>query len=286
MDSLAANPSGGSGIYGSNRTVQPNGQDALNLLFQLKDRENRDFRDKANFMSDLSLKQDRMRNLFDPEKQNTPPMNTVIAKDPNQMTGYEKGELDIKKQGVGLEKQKLAQQGKQGQSALDIKQQTADLAQQKNDQINETKNADMQRKIADADKKLQLAQQALEQKGNNAEAALQAHKDLAAAMEERHKLEIAQKDAQFKTTSDQHQQTIDALNERLKQGKNSKTTTEINPEGTKKTVTTQKGNMIQVSGPKTPKNPNGIYTIPEDKEDDWNRNHKDQPDQIKQDEEE
>lgn len=270
MDNLANNP-GGSGIYGSNNTPDNFGpQDALNLVFQLKDRENRDFEHKANFMSDLSLKQDRMRNLFNPNKQEEKPqMNTVMAKDPNQMTGYEKGELDVKRQGLGIDKQRLAQQGKIGQGALDIKQQQADLAQQKSDQINATKQADMERKINESTKKFELAQAELDRKTKAGEDTLQAHKDVAAAIEERHKLEMAQKDTAFQESKRLHDAQIKDMEDKAKNSSESETTTEINPEGTKKTVTTNKGGTVQVIG-KDGKS----YTIPKNKLDDWNKNHK------------
>src|SRR5271167_3480562 len=64
MQSLAANPSGSAGVYG--QPSQPN--DTLALVNQIKDREKADFKDKANFMADLSLKQDRLRRLYDPQQ--------------------------------------------------------------------------------------------------------------------------------------------------------------------------------------------------------------------------
>jgi hypothetical protein len=288
MQSLASNPGGGI----ANQPDQLSNQDALGIVNQLKDREMTDFQKKANFMSDLSLRQEqRMRSLFDPNNPNkaTTPgqptgqpenMNVVQAQDPQAMTGYQKGELGIRQQDVNLDSQKLAQSGKLGQGALDIKQQQADLNQQKSDQINTTKQADMQRKIDESNQKIAVAQQALQQKTDNATAQLEAHKNLAAAMEERHKLELAQKDAQFQITSDQHQKAIDALQEKLKQSGHSTTTTEVNPDGTKKTVTTQRGAQ---TAPAPEKQPDGSYkvtapdgsigTIPADKLDDWMTNH-------------
>jgi len=262
MDSLASNPRGSS-IYNDPGIQTPQYGQTLDLVNQLKDRELRDFKDKANFMSDLSLKQDRLRSLFNPEQQQ--PMNTVIGHDPSQMTGYEKGELGIKQQQLGQESQRISQQGKLGEESINVRQQQEKLNQQKSDQINANKQADMQRKIDESEQKIQLAQQALNSRNTNAEAQLQAHKDLAAAMEERHKLELAQKDAQFQKVSDQHQQTIDALQAKLKQGAKTQTTTEINPEGNRKTVTTQRGSssMIKVQG-----KDGQTYEIPEDKLDD------------------
>jgi hypothetical protein len=267
MDSLANNPSGN--IYG--QPAQTGNGDVLELVNQLRDRDMRDFKDKSNFMSDLSLKQDKMRAMFNPDrlglKDNQQPlpnqeMNTVLGQDPNAMTGYEKNKIGLEQQNLGLERQKIAQSGKLSQNALDIKQQQADLAQQKSDQIHAQKQSDMERKIAEADKKLEFAKQKLETDSADKEKSLQAHKDLAAAMEERHKLELAQKDAQFQRTSEQHQQTIDRLNKDLEQKKNTKTTTELNADGSKKTVTTERGDTgtVQVIG-KDGKS----YTIPKNK---------------------
>jgi hypothetical protein len=248
MNSLSSNPSG-SGIYGQPK--QETDDDVLELVNQLRDREMRDFKDKSNFMSDLSLKQDRIRRIFDAEQQSQnqqqPQMNNVVAKDPNQMTGYEKGQLGIRQQEANIDSQRLSQQGKLGQRALDIKSQQADLAQQKSDQINANKQADMERKINEANQKIQLAQQALEQKTDNAEARLQTNRDLAAAMEERHKLELAQKDHQFQITSEEHKKAMDIAQQKIDQSGESETTTEINADGTKKTVKTTRGSKKRVA---------------------------------------
>ncbi len=280
MDSLArnpisnANPSGGSSIYG-----QPGmGSDSqsLDIVNQIKNREMKDFQDKANFMADLSLRQQlRQRQMFPPEPSSTQgnnptndgsqgqPQNVVMAQDPNQLTGYQKADIGVRQQGQNLESQRLNQQGKLGQEAIDIKTQQEKLNQQKSDQINAQKQADMQRKITESEAKIKQAQDALADKTRNEKDQLQAHKDLAAAMEERHKLELAQKDAQFQKASDQHQEQIDALQKKVNQAGRTKTTTELNPDGTKKTVTTEKGdaadtvNVIGKDGKQ--------YTIPKDK---------------------
>ena len=260
MDRLSANPSSTSSIYGM--PDQQSDQSVLDIVNKLKDREMQDFRDKANFMSDLSLRQEqRMRNLYDPEKSNlNQKQNTVMV---NQMTPYEQGELGIKQQGLNLESQRIGQQGKLGQQALDIKSQQEQLNKQKSDQINAQKQADLERKINEANQKIELAQQALQQKSDNAAAQLEAHKALAAAVEERHKLELDMKQHQFDVTSEQHQKQIKLLEERLKQAGVTETTTEINPERTRETVTTKRGdkagtvNVIGKDG--------NQYTIPRDK---------------------
>src|SRR5579859_5946707 len=187
MDSLAQNPNinpgvSNSGVYGM--PGQTSDSDVLSLVNQLKDREMRDFKDKANFMSDLSLNQEqRMRNLWDPNKTNLANRTTVQAGEApgqpnpeslamNPMPGMTtKDKLDY-----GLKQQELVQKGKFGQEALDVKSQQEKLNQQKSDQINAQKQADMQRKIEESNQKIELAQQKLQQAGDNAQAQLAAHK--------------------------------------------------------------------------------------------------------------
>lgn len=285
MDSLKTNPSGSSGVYGA---ISPsNDNDTLSIVDRLKDREMQDFKDKAHFMSNLSLQQDRLRRLYDPsvgpkgaqtpevqqnldrgqgqEQNPTQGMNVSQVRDPNQMTGYEKGELSIRQQGLGQEQQKINQAGKLGEERLGIQTAQEKLNQQKSDQANAAKQADLERKINEANQKIELAQQALQQKGDNAAATLEAHKTLAAAVEERHKLEMENMQHRFDVTSDQHQQTIDALNERIKQSKNMKQV-KRDSAGNEITTETTKGDeadTVQAIG-----KDGKTYTIPRSKLDD------------------
>lgn len=278
MDSLAANPSGSSGIYNSGGgSSSPGMGDVLNIVNQLKDREMRDFQAKSNFMSDLSLRQEaRMRNLFNPEGatqggQNTQGMNTVVAHDPNQITGFQRGELGVRQGELGVRQQQLAQTGKIGQERIDIQSAQQKLNQQKSDQINANKQADMQRKIDESNRKLELAQADLDRKTKAGEDTIQAHKDYQSAIEERHKLELAQKQHQFDVTSEQHGKQIKALEERVKQTGKTTTKTRVNAEGTERTTETRRGaasDTVQVTG-----RDGKTYEIPADKEDDWNANH-------------
>ena len=231
MNSLPANPSGSYGIYGQGgQSAQP---DVLGIVNNLKDREMRDFRDKAQFMSDLSIKQDRLRRLYgldggksldqQESQQGQQPMNTVTGVDPNQMTGYQKADIGIKQQGMNLDSQKMAQASRMGEESLGIKSQQEQLNQQKSDQINAGKQADMQRKIDDSAQKIEMAQQALNSKNTNAESQLQAHKDMAAAVEERHKLEMAQKDQAFEDSKQLHAAQIKNMQDKLDQSGNTST---------------------------------------------------------------
>lgn len=282
MDSLALNPAGSSsGIYGMPARQDDN--DVLSLVNRLKDREMQDYKNRAQFDDERSLRQEmRMRSLYDLNKPPTPMQmginqtaenvkinpNDILS--PDQQIDFQnradKPKLDLEKQNLDLKRQDIAQQNKFSQQALDIKSQQEKINQQKADQTNQQKQADLERKIEETNKKIELAQQALQQKSDSAEAHLQAQKDMAAAVEERHKLEMAMKDHQFQITSEQHQKQIDALEERLKQQGNTETTTELDPSGNKKTVTTKKGDaatQVQVIG-----KDGKTYTIPKDKLDD------------------
>ncbi len=276
MDNLAANPRGDSSIYGNPGIQKPDTESALYLVNQLKDREMKDFKDKSNFMSDLSLRQEgRMRALYDPNNQpinqqtgkisgpGGEPQNTVMAQDPNQLTGYQKGELGVKQQELNLNSQRLAQTGKLGQEAIDIRGKQETLNQQKSDQINKNKQADMERKAEEFGKRFEAMQAELERKTKAGEDTLQLHKDIAANVKERHELEMEKmkhdmnlKDEQFNELKKRHE---DLTNER----ENSQTTTEINSDGTKRTTTTKKGdvaNTVSVIG-----KDGKTYNIPKNK---------------------
>ncbi len=261
---LAANP-GGSGIYGNPGQQTQGSGDALDIVNLLKDREMRDFKEKANFMSDLSLKQDRQRALYDPSnEQGNQQQNTRVAQDPNQMTGYEKGELGVRQQGLNLEQQKIAQTGKLGEEALGVKTAQEKLNQQKSDQINVQKQADMQRKIDDSTQKFAAMQAELERKTKAGEDTLQLHKDIAASAEERHKLEMEKmkhdmdiKDQQFEELKKQHS---DLLTQR------GRTKTTIKQGDETRTTTIERGDAadtVQAVG-----KDGKTYTIPKDKLDD------------------
>lgn len=273
MNNLMSNPGGS--ISGQ---PQQGVQDPLGLVNNLKDREMRDFQNKATFMADLSLKQDRLRALFDPSKNQTgtgeaPQQSSGITpgSQPKTIDPAQQAELGIRQQQANTESQRVNQQGKFGQEAQDVKSKQEALNQQKSDQIHQQKQSELEAKISQANDKLTQAQAALAQKGATAEASLQAHKDLAAAVEERHKLEIDNMNHKFEVTSGQHQQTIDNLTEQLKQRGHQSQDIKTNPDGTEKSIDTRRGSaadIIQVQ------HKNGkTYEIPKDKLDEWNANH-------------
>jgi hypothetical protein len=275
MQSLASNPGGG--IYGANQQQV----DPLSLVNQIKNRDLQDFKDKANFMSNLSLQQDRLKRIYDNQdmqnRQGGP--NVQVARDSNQMTGYEKGELGIKQQQNNIESQRLAQQGRLGEQAIGVRTAQEQLNQQKSDQIYQQKQNELQAKINDSNARTQAAQDKLQQAGENAAAKLDATKEYQAAVEERHKLEMDMKDSQFRAADANHKAQIKVLQDKLDQQANTSTTTEVNPEGTKRTTTTQRGSGQGSSSNKNTPTVMGTgkngkqYPVPVDKIDDWNAYH-------------
>lgn len=263
---LASSPNNSS-IYG--QPSQGGDPDVLSLVNTMKNREMADFKEKANFMSDLSLKQDRLKKLFDPEQSSGgQTQNTVMAQDPNQMTGYQKGELGIRQQEANTESQKLAQQNKFGQESQDLKTKQEALNQQKSDQINADKNKKMQDDMDQYKGKLDLAYQQLQDKNTSAEQQLELHKTIAENTEAYHKLQMAQQQDKFEKSQSDHKDAMKNMQDKLDQASHSKTTTQMNADGTKKTVETDKGGTVQVQG-----KDGKTYEIPADKADEWNQQH-------------
>jgi hypothetical protein len=297
MDSLAANPSGGSSVWQPPGGQGQSNQDVLGLYDQIRNREHDDFQKKANFMADLSLKQERLRRMYDPTSVRTAtegqlhgqqpdnkiqtqqqPNQMMMGRDPNAMNDYQKGELGIRQKGLDLESQKLIQQNKMGEGALDIKDRQQKLNQEKSDQIHEQKMSDLQRKQDEYKQKMDLAQQQLTDKNANAEKQLELHKTIAENTKAYHdaemakgKLQLDQKDAQFKALQAEHDKLL-KQNSRTKQVKKDSAGNQI-------TTETTKGDAI---GAPT-KNQDGTYTvtgkdgqkykIPAEKLDEWNQNH-------------
>jgi hypothetical protein len=287
VSNLAANPAGG--IAG-----QPAPQDTLGIINNLKDREMRDFQNKAQFMSDLSIKQDRLRKIYGLDggpaqqkdfgspipggvnsqqatQQQPIQQSQRQGQDPNAMTGYEKGELDIKQKGLGLEQAKLTQQGQLGDQALGIKQQAADLAQGKSDQINKVKTDE----VEVAKGKLALATKALEDKTLSTEKLVEAHKVAAKAAEDYHNKVQQQQRDEFDAKQAQQQQEFSATLNMHKQGiknaQNTKTTVTNSPDGSSRTTTKQTGDASKTV--KLMGKDKKYYDIPADKVDEWNQNH-------------
>lgn len=279
MDNLARDPSGSSSIAGQ---PQQNNQDPLYLVNQIKDREINDFKNKANFMSDLSLKQERARALFDPSKTATETnqglpsggsgmpqgFSAVMGHDPNQQTQQQKDELGIRQQGMNLEGQRIAQQGKLGEQALGIKSDQEKLNQQKSDQIHQQKINELEAKQTDFKQKLDLAHQQLTDKNTSLESQLKLHQSIADNTKAFHDAEKSKMELTFQKQASEHKDKMDMMQKQL-DAKNAPVTKqeEMTPDG-KKITTTSRGSKVQVTG-----KDGQTYEIPADKVDEWNQNH-------------
>jgi hypothetical protein len=229
-------------------------------------------------MADLSLKQERLRAMYDPtalhqqDAQNPQQMQPQVSqiKDLNAMSGYEKGELGVKQQGMNLEQQKLDQNKQLGQEAADTKSAQEKLNQQKSDQIHAQKIAELEAKQAESKNKLDLAHQALTDKNTNLQNQLDLHDTIAKNTKAYHDAEMAKKDLVFAQSQKAHQDLMDNMQKKL-DAANKTITTTLNPDGTSKTVKTTTGSAektVRVQGK------DGTFgTIPADKLDDWNANH-------------
>ena len=261
MSSLAANPSGSGSVFGMPGPQR--GGDELQFVNNIKDREMNDYKNKANFMADLSIKQDRLRKLYgldggaggqmqQPQGNQSPEQQQQMlnAQDPSkQINPMQQAQLGLQQRGQDLESQRITQQGKMGQEAIDIKQQQADLNQQKSDQINALKTQEAENRRNEAEARLKLQGDTIEN--------LKAYRE---AMDAWHKTQMEDKDRQHQKDKDQMQANIDALHAqmdrrldqgdtRLDQAGNKEVTTNVNPEGTKRTVTTKSGSSQDENDP-------------------------------------
>lgn len=248
----------------SNSTTAPQSgnfgtDDIMTLLGHVRDRNLSDYEKKQQFNSDLSLRHNRLASMINPEtgQEKSPwasQQPNVIFKDNNpDITPLQKEELGQKGKELGLQTEELKTKTADTKAKQSLAEREFGLEQQKNKQIYETKQADMQRKIDEANHKLELAYTQLGDKNANQAAVLASHKAIQDAMEERHKLELANKDMQFNESKRLHDAQIAKMQSDA-ESKNapSTRTTEVNAEGTKKTETTIKGGKtgkIKVVGP-------------------------------------
>jgi len=311
MQNLAANPSG-TGIYGMPGPQSITPGDALSIVNAIKDREMRDFQNKAQYMSNLSIQQDRMRRVYGldspPGEEGTSftgyptqrmpdasgpggAQNVVMAQDPNQITAAQKAELGIRQGQLEQQKAALAQRGKLGQEAIDVRTAQEKLNQQKSDQIRDQKQAELEAKINKTQADHEMNVKRLQDANINAQDRIKILQDTQKSMEAYHNAVKARDEQRHQDAQDKMKSTIDYQNRVLQQRGRSRTTTEISPEGTKKTVTTERGPQTSGIGTAPRRNSDGTYhvvgpdgkeyDVPADKLDDWNSNH--QPEQEEQD---
>lgn len=150
--------------------------------------DRQDFEAKNNFMSDLSLKQQNLQRIFNPNQQQQGQQPNVVF-NPLGTDGI----APVDKAKLDLEKQKLQQGQVTDKAELDLKQKALELDKEKNKNIYDTKQQDMQRKVDDADARLKLAFDRLNLDANNATAHANFNKAQMDATEARHALELTQR---------------------------------------------------------------------------------------------
>lgn len=255
--------SSGSSVYNDN--PMENDSDFFNREMsmdeELRRRDMNDFRQKNQFMSELSNRQPRMQQLFNPTpsrdmKAPTEGMD-VVFKD-NAITPFQKAGLDLKGEDTRIDRAKLGNDTrrvnlaeKMGEEKLDLEGKKHELNVEKNKNIFETKQADLQRKVDEAANKLDLADRQLALKKDDSAATVARHKAELDATNARHALEMHQKENALAEATRLHDAQIADAKKKTEQSAESETTTELNADGTKKTVKTQKGakKRISVIGP-------------------------------------
>jgi hypothetical protein len=272
-DNLAANPS--SGVYGG---IGPNNNaegDVLDFVNKIKDRNMQDFKNRAVFMNTLQNQQANLRRVMSPEGQQSgtmgepikPPMNVQQAPDPNQMMNENqvpfpiRAELANRDKQANVESQRIAQQGKFGQEALDIKSAQEKLNQQKSDQIDALKIRQENDKVANEQARAKAVQDAQDARNKNFSSTLQQHKDQMQQMKDKYDADREAADARHQANMDAMDARTKILEEAAKQKGRTTQTTSVG--GQTRTQTTEKGtaaDRVQVIG-----KDGKAYMIPGDK---------------------
>lgn len=264
LQAASSTPSGVANPLGS--SAMPTG-DILDIYNNIKDREMRDFQNKASFMADLSLKQERLRKMYDnmdstygmgPQITDTQktatnpsgqPQNTVMAADPNALTGYQKADLALKQQGQNIESQRVAQTGQLGQQKLDIQSAQEKLNQQKSDQVYETKQADLQRKYDEAATKAKESDAKLKQNETDLDKRLAAAKEHEKNMADLHKAQMDLQQSKYDKAVSDHKDAMNKMQQRLDQQKNTQTVKRDAQGNIISTTDTSRGGKTLMYGP-------------------------------------
>jgi len=256
LDELKKAQQGNSSIYGA---VAPDNDNHIADILSARQSMQRDdlntFKNKANFMSDLSLRQNRMKSIYDLEGASQPPanglfgmnngmtsnngqpMNTVLREDPDHITPFQREGLSIRKDDNAIDRSRVEQQGRLGSERLSIQDAQQKLNQQKSDQIKLQKENELAAKIVDSEGRLAFAQKRLEQNANDTAARMELIKAKQDADAAKFELVSHQKDKQQEELNNYRAAQLAGKNRPIE----SETTTEVNPDGTKKTVKTRKG---------------------------------------------
>lgn len=246
MDNLKkqsfTSPAGALGVRGVGPS--PGGLNQIRQFLdhqRVKDQE--DFKSRASFTNDLSLRNQRMLDM-NAAKQ---PMNTVFD-DGDDLTAFQKANLGLEREKLNLNKDESALDRKLKEDTLGINRDklaldkdALELDKKKNDQIYETKIKDLERKANEAAQKADLAERNLQQRTNSAEA-LNAHREAQiAAATARHELEIAQRDRTLAENTRMNDARIQQIRDAAEAAGLVISEETLNEDGTKKTTITRRG---------------------------------------------
>lgn len=265
MDSVRAS-AGSGGIW--NGGVPNTDYDSRDMSMdeEMRRRDMNDFMKKNQFMHDLTNRQPRMQNLFNPNEQQQKPMDVVFKEDPNKITPLEQENLNVKKEGNLIDRAKIAQSGKIGEERVGLEKQKHELDVQKNSNIYETKQKDMQRKADEANSRLDLAERTLQSKQGDTDATLKFHQAQMDATKAQHALELHQKESQLEEAKRVHDAAMADKKTRTDQAGSTEQTTNVDESGKQKVVTTKKGTQSKKVGVTHPDGTHGTIDESEAKD--------------------
>jgi hypothetical protein len=245
-DSLQNSPNN-SGIYGSGRSN--NNIDlgtVLSVRKKIQDEEDNSFYKKNQFMADLSNRQNRLQQIFNPASQGPTgqPANVVFNNAGGNPTTAEQDinkDLNAQKQNAQLE-----EKAKLNEGALKVKSDQEKLNQQKSDQINSLKHQELQKKTDEANSKLDLAERTLQSRQGDTDTTMKFHQAQMDALKSQHELENHRRDSAAEEAKRVHDANIKAIQDKLDAAGSSTTETSVDESGRNKTVKTTKGSSKRV----------------------------------------
>lgn len=221
---------------------QSNPVDMANNLLPLYQRRKQidlqDYQNRENFNTDVGVRRAALQRMFDPTQQQGQ-QNTVMGADIISPT--DKAKLD-------LEKQKLGHDVESDKAKLGLGEKELALEQQKSNQIYSTKQSDMQRKMDEANQRLQLAHDRLAMDTNNAANHAAFTKAQQDANDARHALDLKQRDDALTEQKRLHDAQIEKMNVEMENLRNPKpVTTDLE----QKTIDPNTGKEITETAKKT-----------------------------------
>src|SRR5437016_3421628 len=160
--------------------------DIVGLMNEARNRDLHDFAAKTRITGDEAIRQENYKRMYDPDRFSTggaaPTQNTVYQRPPSELQQI--GPLDLAK--LGLEKEKIETAGGIDKAELGLKTKGYELDKLKNEQIYGTKQAEMERKADETNKRLQLAYDQLQAKQGDASSTAAYHQAQIDATNARH----------------------------------------------------------------------------------------------------